>query len=90
MKIECKLNRLLQYREIQPGEVFQRAWMDAEPTIYMATAKKDEEGDRYCVDLETGECELLQSYVPILNLRAKVVVEGREEGTDEGTNQAGD
>ena len=83
MKIECKVNKLLRYKDVRPGEVFQRV---TEPTIYMAMAKKEEEGDRYCVDLETGDLEIFQSYVPIIKLRAKVVVEDREEGTDEGNN----
>ena len=83
MKIERKVSKELRYKDIRPGEVFQRV---TEPTIYMAMAKNDEEGDRRCVDLETGVFEIFQSYVPIIKLRAKVVVEGREEGTDEGTN----
>lgn len=64
--------------------------IDEEPTIYMAMAKKDEEGDRYCVDLETGDYEIFQPYVWVIRVRAKVVVEDREEGTDEGNNQEGD
>lgn len=89
MKIECKLSKVLQYKDILPGEVFQCV-QDTEPTIYMAMDKRDVEGDRYCVDLETGQEEVFRPYVQIFRLRVKVVVEGREERTDEGSNQEGD